>query len=361
MRRAVKTTKSKIGKRHAPNSSRRTPTSAKVPFIEHLYELRRRLFYVALAVGAGATVAYNFHKQITNFLLWPAGEQQFIFTSPGGGFEFLFRICMYTGLVIGIPVIIFQILRYLQPIIPGDSMRFISWGTAASAVLAVVGMVFGYFFGLPAALDFLLKNFSYDQINALISIQSYMSFITMYLLGSALIFQVPLILLLINRIKPLKPSKLFLQQRWVIVGSLVLAAIITPAPDIPNLLILAVPMVLMYQLGIVLVWKANRKLYRSKRVLELLEKDAQERERRLQEFAQAQAARQAIAQTRLQARQQPAPVVRRPQQRAVTAARPKVTDMVPAPRRQYVNDVPASPLRMRRRPLQTDGGSFVAS
>ena len=87
---------------------------------------------------------------------------------------------------------------------------------------------------------------------------AYLSFVITYLLGAALLFQIPLLLLIINTMTPLKPSKLMKLQRFVIVGAFILGAIISPTPDIMNQAFLAVPIIAMYQLGVGLVWLQNR-------------------------------------------------------------------------------------------------------
>jgi len=274
--------------------------NARLPFIEHLYELRKRLMFIALSVGAWSTAAYFVQQHIVALLLKPAHSQQFIYTSVGGGIDFLFRICIYTGIVCSIPVIIFQILKYLEPLIKKDAMRFMLWGSAVSGVLAVAGIAFGYYVGLPSALHFLLHQFTTDQIHPLLTIQSYMSFVTLYMLGSALLFQGPLLLVLINRVKPLKPSKLLGVERWVILIAFVLGGIMNPSPRWQDQLLLAGPMIGAYQIGIMLVWLANRGQRRPARIVSLREKDNAARAERLAKFQQAQAAyqpRQAAAAT----------------------------------------------------------------
>lgn len=274
------------------------------PFIEHLRELRTRSALVSLAVLAGGIAAYPLRQQIIDFLALPAGDQQFIFTSPTGGLDFVFKVCLAAGIIVAIPVIIFHLLRYLQPLFPKATIKTAVLGMFFSVILALGGMAFAYKFGLPAALNFLLQNFLTGPVEALITIQSYMSFVIIYMLGAALIFQVPLVLLFINRIKPLKPSKLFKQQRWVVLVSFIAAAIITPTPDIPSLLILAVPMVAMYQFGIVLVWLVNRKHRRKGRFSELLEQDQKLQAERLAEFQKAREQVADIIETRRAARGQ---------------------------------------------------------
>lgn len=259
------------------------------PFIEHLRELRTRFVFVCLAIVAGASAAYPLRQVIIDFLVAPAGDQQFIFTSPTGGFDFVFKVCLAAGVVAAVPVIIFNLLRYLQPLLPRASLKTAVIGMLFSVFLAFTGMTFAYIIGLPAALNFLLQTFLTGPVEALITIQAYMSFVVIYMLGAALIFQIPLVLLFINRIKPLKPSKLFKQQRWVIVISFVVAVIITPTPDVASLLILAIPMIVMYQLGIVLILIANRRTSNRGQFNQLLEQDKKLQAERLKEFQQAQA------------------------------------------------------------------------
>jgi len=284
----MKRTKSKPTRRHARNQPN-PPTQQKLPFIAHLYELRKRLVYVAMSVVAFGSLAYAANKPLTALLLRPAGDQQFIYTSPGGGFDFLFKLCLYVGIAASIPAIVYQCLRYMQPLIKQGPMRFIIIASLSSGGLAMAGVLFGYLYGLPAAMRFLLHGFSSDKIQALINIQSYMSFVMMYLLGAALLFQVPLILLLINRIKPLKPKKLMRFQRWFILIAFILGALLSPSPNVQDQLMLTGPMIIMYQVSIVMIWLINRRHQRPKKVVELLRRDAEIRAARLANFESARA------------------------------------------------------------------------
>lgn len=270
-------------------ANRPAASTAHKPFIEHLRELRTRLFFTALAIIAGSAAAYPLRQKIIDFLVEPAGDQQFIFTSPTGGFDFVFKVCLAAGVLVAIPIIIFNLLRYLQPLLPRASLKTATFGMLFSVALALIGMAFAYIVGLPAALNFLLQTFITGPVEALITIQAYMSFVVIYMLGAALIFQIPLVLLFINRIKPLKPSKLFKQQRWVILISFIVAVIITPTPDVTSLLILAIPMIVMYQLGIILIIIANRRSRNHGQFNQLLEQDKKLQAERLEEFQKAQA------------------------------------------------------------------------
>ncbi|HUS25838.1 MAG TPA: twin-arginine translocase subunit TatC [Nevskiaceae bacterium] len=291
----MKRIKSKAKKRlHASQS--REAASRKLPFIEHIHELRKRLFYIAVSIGVFSAAAYGVEHYIVKALLKPAEGQEFIYTSPGGGIDFLFRVCLYTGIAASVPVIVFQLLRYLEPLVRKDLVHFAARGSIISGILALAGMAFGYFIGLPAALHFLLHQFKTDQIEPLLTIQSYMSFVLLYMLGSAMLFQLPLILVFINRIKPLKPQKLLKYERWIILGAFVGGGILNPTPSIIDQLMLAGPIIVMYQVGVLLIWLINRRHRRPRKVSTLLSKDAQLQAERLQSFQQAQAALQQTAQ-----------------------------------------------------------------
>ena len=247
----------KTTKRHASPKVRSAQET--LPFIEHLHELRRRLFYVAVSVGIWSLAAYAIEHQLVKWLLRPAHGQNFIYTSPLGGVDFLFRLSLYIGIIISIPVIVYQILRYIEPLINKATSRFIAIGSAASGILALAGVAFGYFIGLPAAMNFLIHQFVAIQIKPMLTIQSYMSFVMVYMLGSAMLFQLPLILIFINRIKPLKPSQLFHYERWVILLAFVLSGLMNPTPNLLAQLIVAGPIIVMYQVGIGIIAFLNRK------------------------------------------------------------------------------------------------------
>lgn len=246
----------------------------------HVQELRRRLVWIALFVVGGALIGYALQEQLTNWLLAPAANQQFIYTTPAGGLNFILQTSIYFGLAISVPVIIYHVLRYIEPLVRRRSKHFVLRSTLASVGLAAGGMAFGYFVGLPAAMHFLAGMLSSnDHIEALLSLDNYLSFVTIYLVGSALIFQVPVILFFINRIKPLSFKRLMKFQRWVILGAFIVAAIITPTPDLMNQAIIAVPIIALYQLSILLVWGYNR-YSRQLIATQLRKQDAEARNRR---------------------------------------------------------------------------------
>ena len=230
----------------------------RAPFLDHVYEFRYRLMWVASIIVVFTSLGYIIRDRLVAILIHPADKQQFIYTTPGGGFNFLLQISIYFGIVVAIPVIIYHTLRYLEPLLANPDRAFVLKCASLSAFLAICGMAFGYFVGLPAALVFLTNQFENKQITALFTLNDYLSFVTVYMLGSALMFQLPVVMIFANRIKPLNAKKLALSQRWVIKLAFVAAAIITPTPDIFNQCIIAIPIILVYQFGVILVAYQNR-------------------------------------------------------------------------------------------------------
>lgn len=245
----------------------------KSPVIEHLYELRKRLFYIFIAFILGSIVVYFFQEHIVNFLLKPSNNQQFIYTNPGGGIAFLFQISFYGGVLLSIPFVIYQIVEFLSPLIDKSTRSLVYKYSFISAFLAMIGFIFAYYIGLPAALKFLGNQFQTKQIHPLFTIQEYFSFILIYLLGTALLFQIPLIVNIIDKIKPIKPRTLLKLEKYVIGFSFIISMIMVPTINIINQLIIALPIIFMYQISIILVWRKDSKKKRPTWVMDLVEKD----------------------------------------------------------------------------------------
>jgi sec-independent protein translocase protein TatC len=234
-------------------------SESELTFLEHLHELRKRLIYVVASIVIFSTLAYFVQQKIVNFLLRPSHGQQFIYTSPGGGINFLFTICTYVGIALSIPVIIFQILGFFEPLIKGKTRKSIIKFSVFSVILAAIGFFFGYYVGLPSALHFLGSQFTTAQIHALFTLQEYLSFLTIYLVGSMLLFQLPIILLFINQIKPLPPKKLMGAERYVIVAAFIISMLMAPTPNVLDQLIIAGPIIIMFNLSVFIIWVINKK------------------------------------------------------------------------------------------------------
>jgi len=233
---------------------------------QHLKELRRRFFIVALFFIIGACLAYTFQEQVISAVLTPLHGQKLVYLNPAGGFNFIFLISIYAGLALAIPILIQQLYAFVRPALPNTAQKKSSFLIIGSFLLLVAGILFGYFVAVPSALTF-LYSFADAYIDASLTAESYLNFIIAYTIGIGLVFQIPLLLLLINSIKPLTPGGLMKSEKWVLLISVVVAAIITPTPDPVNQLIIAGPVIIVYQIGVVIILTSIHKKYRASKKL----------------------------------------------------------------------------------------------
>jgi len=225
-------------------------------FLEHLGELKIRLIWVVISLFFGSIVGYFLKDDIIKVLLF-SGDHPLFYTSPAGGLDFIIRICLLFGLTFSIPVFIYQIIKFIEPVLPEKENFLVIKMLLVSIGLMIAGMSLAYFQSIPAALHF-LGRFSTDQIKSLISTNEYLSFVTIYMIGFGLLFQLPLLMLLINRVHKLQIKQLFGWERYIIIASFIMAGILTPTPDLINQILMAIPIILLYQLSIGLIWLTNR-------------------------------------------------------------------------------------------------------
>lgn len=217
-------------------------------FLEHVYELRNRIFWVVFVLTITSAAAFQFKDYLITAVMAPLHGQKLIYLTPGGGFSFIFTLCLYFGALFTIPFGIYQVYHFLQPIIGRKSRRFVSMVMFISTLLAASGALFGYYVTIPAALNF-LSTFAGDSVSSSLTADSYLGFVVAYVLGLAALFQLPLLLFMFDHIKPLKPGALSSTQDYVIIGATVLAAVITPTPDAFNMALVAIPIITIYEMG----------------------------------------------------------------------------------------------------------------
>lgn len=226
-----------------------SPPAKVVSLHEHIRELRTRVFVVALILIATSALAYQFRSPLIEFILSPLGDNKLIYLNPGGGFNFIFQVTLYAGMAATVPFFIYNLYRFISPALPAKARRYSVAIILSSITLLITGVTFGYIFAIPGALHF-LTTFAEGYVLPSLTAESYLSFILAYTAGLGILFQLPLVLLFIHWIHPLKPGGLMKFQRYMIVIAFVAAALITPTPDVVNQTIIAAPIVLMYQIGV---------------------------------------------------------------------------------------------------------------
>lgn len=225
---------------------------------DHIQELRSRVAYCAAAFLAGGAFGYVFHKDIIELIRRPLNTTLY-FSTPAGNFNFIMSLCMLTGLVLAIPVIAYNVIAFTEPALPSHVLgKKIKRMTVFSFVLALSGILFAYFIIIPSSLRFFL-GFNIDGIQAIITVDSYLNFIISILISFMLIFQIPLIMSIIDRIRPIPPNKLLKYERHVVVGALVIALAQPFTYDPVTMFIIAAPMIILYNLSIIMIYAAHSK------------------------------------------------------------------------------------------------------
>ena len=226
--------------------------------VEHLTELRRRLFVSILAVAAGAVVAFAFYDHILNFTIGPycelpqpprpPGPCSLIITDPLEGFAARLKVATYGGLFLASPVVLYQIWRFITPGLNPNEKRYAIPFVTSSIVLFCVGVLIAKL-TFPRALEFLVGVGGPD-ITAFFSPAKYLRLITLMVLAFGVAFEFPVVLVFLQLARVLTSRRLASWRRAAVVVIFVVAAVITPSQDPYSLLAMAVPMYLFYEASI---------------------------------------------------------------------------------------------------------------
>lgn len=221
-------------------------------FADHIRELQWRFLIVAVVFIAAAALSFTFKDVIVPIILSPAGDQQLIYLNPSGAFSFILLVSIYIGMAVSTPVVLHQIYGFIKPLLDKRVRKYSVRIILFAFALLIAGVAFGYFYAVPGALNF-LGEFADSFIVSSLTADSYLDFMVKYTLGLGIAFQIPILLVIIHWIKPLSPTGLLKSERWVIVLAFIAAAIITPTPDPMNMTIVALPLIGVYQLGVITI------------------------------------------------------------------------------------------------------------
>ncbi|MDX2776518.1 twin-arginine translocase subunit TatC [Streptomyces caniscabiei] len=242
-------------------TSRQTKQN-KTTFGDHISEIRRRVVIVVGAFLVTSALAYNYHEWLTKFIMRPLGDEKLVYLTPGGGFNFIFQISMYAGLLVIAPLIMYHVYGFLRPALPRRAQQSAVLVILCAVVLMAAGAAYGYLVAVPSALTF-LSTFAGAEVTPNLTADSYLGFFLTYIVGLGVLFELPLLLLFMHWVKPMTPGGLLRSERFVIAGAFIVAALITPTPDVFNQMMIAVPLIAIYQLGAVAVLVA---IYKQRKV-----------------------------------------------------------------------------------------------
>ena len=218
---------------------------------EHLEELRRRII-ISLAVIIAVTLAsFPASSTILKILKYPSAGfiERLVYFAPEEAFLLYMRVSFVAGLIISFPVIMFQLWAFLSPAIEERIKKHALLFVAFSTIVFILGCAFAYFILLPTALKFLL-SMGKGELEPVISATRYISFVTGFMLACGLVFEMPVLSFFLTKIKLISARMLRRQFKYAAVIIVIAAAVITPTADAFNMILLALPMIVLYEASI---------------------------------------------------------------------------------------------------------------
>jgi sec-independent protein translocase protein TatC len=242
---------------------RRLSHGEEATLVEHLEELRQRLFVCLGALVAGSIVGFIFHHRLIHWLIdaLPHSHRQLLTLSPGEPFMTSLGVSFYAGFLLALPVILWQLWGFLIPAIDPEHARLLRWFVLLATGLMVAGVAFGYFFALPSATSF-LTNYDSSIYDIQIRAKDYISFAVKVLIGMAIVFELPIFVIGLTRLGVLSTSTLRTKRR---IGYFIVAcvAVALPGIDPVTTTLEAIPLAVLYELSIWLAVLLDRRAARA--------------------------------------------------------------------------------------------------
>lgn len=232
-----------------------TPEDGSMSLTEHLTELRSRIIKSLLAIALGSCVSYFFLDEITKFLTAPVGKLYFM--QPGEAFFAYLKIDIVAGFLIALPVIFFHVWQFLLPALTKGERAVLGILVPASVILFFIGLAFAFFLILPIALKFFM-GFNTPELESLFSFQKYLDFVLTFMLPFGFVFELPLVVIVLAQLGLLTSAFLEKYRHIIFFASFVIGALITP-PDVISQVSLALPIILLYEVGYRIVKHILRK------------------------------------------------------------------------------------------------------
>ena len=240
-----------------PNSE-----EARMPFTEHLRELRRRLIICLIAIGLGFGICYYFSEAIFGILMLPLLDvlpegDHLIYTGLPEAFFTYLKVGFWGGVILSLPVIFHQLWMFVAPGLYRNERRYLIPFIIFSTLLFLIGGFFGYFVVFPFGFQFFI-GFSNDAIRAMPTVKEYFSLALKLLFGFGIIFELPLVMVFLAKMGLVNATMLSRGRKIAILLVFVTAAILTP-PDVISQVLMALPLMVLYEISIILVKMIGRK------------------------------------------------------------------------------------------------------
>ena len=221
----------------------------KLTVLSHLGELRGRLIKSVIAVIIAAIIAFIFYEWIFYILVLPAKGIELIYIEMTEMIGTIMRVCLYSGIILAMPYLTYHVIMFVAPALTPREKRYVLIILPWIALMFTGGVVFGYFILVPPATKFLI-TFGSNIATPQIKIGNYITIVTRLLLAIGLVFEMPVVTTFLARIGVLKPKWLTDKRKMAIIFSFILAALITPTFDPVNQSLVAIPLIILYEMSI---------------------------------------------------------------------------------------------------------------
>ncbi len=222
----------------------------KFTLVEHLGELRKRLMIIAAVIIASTLVSYNYINYIIDLVILPAKGLEFVYLTPPELFLAYVKLALIAGIAMTSPITIAQIWFFVRPGLEKREKRYILLALFSGALFFATGVTFAYKVILPITLNFFVK-LKLDGIEPMFSFGSYVGFINSILLAFGLVFEMPIVVVLLTKLNIITANTLKKNRKIFILIIVVAAALLTP-PDVVSQMLLAAPMLVLFELSIIL-------------------------------------------------------------------------------------------------------------
>lgn len=219
-------------------------------FLDHLEELRWRLVKSLASILVFSIAAYFFSDQILAFVTRPIDEV--FFMAPTEAFAVRIKVSLFAGLVIALPIILYQAWQFVVPGLYAQEAHLVVPVVILTTLFFLIGASFCFFVVLPVGLKFLV-GFGTEKMKPLIAVGRYISFVSWMTLAFGIVFELPIVTFFLGRVGVISSGMLRKWRRYALVGILIVAAAVTPSPDVFSQLMLAGPLYILYEASILVV------------------------------------------------------------------------------------------------------------
>jgi len=223
--------------------------------MEHLDELRRRIVHSAIYLAVGFIAVWAFHDKFVGIIQAPLVRigKTLVFTHPMDPLNLDLQVSLVGGAILSSPFILYEVWLFIAPGLYQKERRFVIPFMGATVGLFLTGAAFGYFYVLPGALKILIVDFGHN-FTSMVTIEEYSSFFLSIILGLGISFELPILIFFLAMFGIVSPRFLWKNIRYAILAVFLVAAIITPSPDPWTMCIYAIPMLMLYIIGIGVAW-----------------------------------------------------------------------------------------------------------